>query len=40
MKDKMYLYVKDPFKLKYYYLVDKREKTGIEHWNNSNLLLY
>ena len=32
--DKRYLYVKDPYKTKYQYLINKREGVGIDHFNN------
>ena len=32
--DKIYLYVKDPFKSKYQLLINKREKVGIENLKN------
>ena len=30
----MYLYVKDPYEAKYQYLVYKREKLGLKHYDN------
>ena len=30
----MYLYVKDPYEAKYQYLVNKREKLGLKHYDN------
>ena len=30
--DKIYLYVKHPHQAKYQYLIDKREKLGLEHY--------
>ena len=32
--DKIYLYVKDPYKKIYQYLINKREKVGINHFND------
>ena len=32
--DKIYLYVKDPFEAKYQYLINKREKVGLDHFND------
>ena len=32
--DKMYLYAKDPYELKYQYLINKREGVGINHFND------
>ena len=32
--DKMYLYIKDPFELKYKLLITRREKVGIESLKN------
>ena len=31
---KMYLYVKDPYELKYQYLINKREGVGINHFED------
>ena len=31
--DKIYLYAKDPYEKKYQYLINKREKVGINHFN-------
>ena len=30
--DKIYLYAKDPFEIKYQYLINKREKVGLDHF--------
>ena len=30
----MYLYTKDPYKAKYQYLIDKRKKVGLNHYND------
>ena len=32
--DKIYLYVKDPYEAKYQYLINKREKVGLNHYND------
>ena len=32
--DKIYLYAKDPYKLKYQYLINEREGVGINHFND------
>ena len=32
--DKIYLYAKDPYKAKYQYLINKREKVGLDHFND------
>ena len=32
--DKIYLYAKDPFEGKYQYLINKREKVGLDHLND------
>ena len=32
--DKIYLYAKDPYEKKYQYLINKREKVGLNHFNN------
>ena len=32
--DKIYLYAKDPYKKKYQYLINKREKVGLNHFND------
>ena len=29
--DKIYLYAKDPYEVKYQYLINKREKVGLDH---------
>ena len=31
--DKMYLYVKNPYESKYQYLINKREKVGLNHYD-------
>ena len=32
--DKIYLYAKDPYEEKYQYLINKREKVGLNHFND------
>ena len=32
--DKMYLYAKDPYEAKYQYLINKREKVGLDHFED------
>ena len=32
--NKIYLYAKDPYKAKYQYLINKREKVGLDHFND------
>ena len=32
--DKIYLYAKDPYEAKYQYLINKREKVGLNHYND------
>ena len=32
--DKIYLYVKDPYEAKYQYLINKRERVGLDHFND------
>ena len=32
--DKIYLYEKDPYEAKYQYLINKREKAGLDHFND------
>ena len=32
--DKIYLYAKDPYKAKYQYLINKREKVGVSHYDD------
>ena len=33
--DEIYSYAKDPFKAKYQFLINKRESTGLKHFNDS-----
>ena len=37
--DKMYLYPKDPYKAKYQYLINKREKVGQNHFHDSKAFI-
>ena len=32
--DKTYVYAKDPYEGKYYYLINKREKVGLDYFND------
>ena len=32
--DKIYLYTKDPYEAKYQYLINKREKVGLDHFDD------
>ena len=32
--DEIYLYAKDPYEVKYQYLIDKREKVGLKHYDD------
>ena len=32
--DKIYLYAKDPYEVKYQYLINKREKVGLDHFDD------
>ena len=32
--DKIYLYAKDPYEAKYQYLISKREKVGLDHYDD------
>ena len=32
--DKIYLYAKDPYETKYQYLINIREKVGLDHFND------
>ena len=32
--DKVYLYAKDPYETKYHFLINKRESTGLNHFND------
>ena len=37
--DKIYLYAKDPYATKYQYLINKREKVGLNHFNDPRALM-
>ena len=37
--DKIYLYAKDPYERKYQYLINKREKVGIDHFNDPRVFI-
>ena len=37
--DKIYLYAKDPFEKKYQYLINKLEKVGLNHFNDSKAFM-
>ena len=37
--DKIYLYAKDLYEKKYQYLINKREKVGLNHFNDSKVLM-
>ena len=37
--DKIYLYAKDPYEDKYQYLINKMEKVGINHLNDSKAFI-
>ena len=37
--DKIYLYPKDPYEAKYQYLINKREKVGLDHFKYPKKLL-
>ena len=37
--DKIYLYAKDPYEDKYQILINKRESTGLEYFNNSKAFI-
>ena len=37
--DKIYLYAKDPYEDKYQLLINKRESTGLEYFNNSKAFI-
>ena len=32
--DKIYLYAKNPYEAKYHYLINKREKVGLDHFKD------
>ena len=35
----IYLYAKDPYNAKYKFLIDKRESTGLKHFNDSKAFI-
>ena len=37
--DKIYLYAKDPYEAKYQYLINKREKVGLDHFKDSKTFM-
>ena len=37
--DKIYLYAKDPYEGKYHYLIKKREKVGLDHFDDSKAFM-
>ena len=37
--DKIYLYAKDPYETKYQYLINKREKVGLDYFNDSKAFM-
>ena len=37
--DKIYLYAKDPYEAKYQYLINKREKVGLNHFDDPKALM-
>ena len=37
--DKIYLYAKDPYEDKYQLLINKRESTGLKHFNDSKAFI-
>ena len=37
--DKIYLYAKDPYEAKYQYLINKREKVGLDHFDDSKAFM-
>ena len=37
--DKIYLYAKDLYEAKYQYLINKREKVGLNHFNDSKAFM-
>ena len=37
--DKIYLYAKDPYEAKYNYLINKREKVGLNHYDDSKAFM-
>ena len=37
--DKIYLYAKDPYEAKYQFLINKRESTGLKHFNDTKAFI-
>ena len=37
--DKIYLYAKDPYEAKYQYLINKRERVGINYFNDPKVFI-
>ena len=37
--DKIYLYAKDPYEAKYQYLINKREKVGLKHYDDPKAVI-
>ena len=37
--DKIYLYAKDPYEVKYRYLVNNRERVGLDHFNDPKVFM-
>ena len=37
--NRIYLYAKDPYEAKYQYLINKREKLGLDHFNDSKAFI-
>ena len=37
--DKIYLYAKDPYEAKYQYLINKREKVGLNHYDDPKVFM-
>ena len=37
--DKIHLYAKDPYETKYQFLINKRERTGLKHLNDSKAFI-
>ena len=36
---KIYMYTKDPYEAKYQFLINKRENTGLKHFNDSKAFI-
>ena len=37
--DEIYLYTKDPYEAKYQFLINKRESTGLKHFNDTQAFI-